>query len=73
MKLVIQPAQPLDLNMNDPGLFPSMKEYRAWRKGYGPVDEMAAGVPAMFADCDNETLEGDCRGLSERHSLMQRE
>ena len=43
IKLVTQPAQSPDLNINDLGFFSSLKS-RVWRGRFGTVEELVGGV-----------------------------
>lgn len=52
----MQLAQSLDFNMKDFGGLTSVKS-RVWKEQYGLVDEMVAGVSAIFAENNIEMLQ----------------
>ena len=56
IKLITQPAQSPDLNINDLGFFSSLKS-RVWQESFSTCDELAASVATMYDDYDAETLE----------------
>ena len=71
IKLVTQPAQSPDLNVNDLGFFASLESV-VWKEGYESVDEMVAGIPAMFVEYDTKTLERVYQSRFKRYYQVHR-
>ena len=57
--------------MNDLGFFNSLKS-RVWKEDYCSVEDMAAGIPLLFAEYNAETLERVWRSLFRRYNQVLR-
>ena len=67
----MQAAQSPDLNVNDLGFFASLESV-VWKEGYESVDEMVAGIPAMFVEYDTKTLERVYQSRFKRYYQVHR-
>ena len=69
IKLVTQPAQSPDLNINDLGFFCSLKS-RVWQRRFETLEDMARGVKVMFDEYDAQTLERMWQSLFKRYNQV---
>lgn len=56
INLVTPPAQSPDLNINDLGLFPSLKS-RVWKEYYRTLDALVEGAKSIYGQYEADTLE----------------